>query len=156
MIQVSRQWYQHPSLVLQLKALSSFRDDLRDNNLFEGDGIRPKEDLGEPTEEVKRARTPDGTWNDLAEPWMGAKGTGFGRNVPLARTVTDTKRLLDPDPRVISRRLMARDEFKSAGIVNAPAAAWLQFENHNWFFHGDGLPDKRFTRQDDRHPAAQG
>jgi len=141
-IQVSRQWYQHPSLVLQLKALSSLRDDLRDNNLFEGDGIRPKEDLGEPTEEVKRARTPDGTWNDLAEPWMGAKGTGFGRNVPLARTVTDTKRLLDPDPRVISRRLMARDEFKSAGIVNALAAAWLQFENHNWFFHGDGLPDK--------------
>jgi hypothetical protein len=37
---------------------------------------------------------------------------------------------------------MARDEFKPAGIINALAAAWLQFENHNWFFHGDGLADK--------------
>jgi hypothetical protein len=141
-VQVSRQWYEHPSLVMQLKALSSLRDDLRTNNLFEGDGLRPKEDLGEATEEVRRARTPDGIWNDLDDPWMGAKGTGFGRNVPLAKTVTDTKRLLDPDPRVVSRRLMARDEFKPAGIVNALAAAWLQFENHNWFFHGDGVPDK--------------
>lgn len=72
-VQVSRQWYEHPSLVLQLKALAGLRNDLRDHNLFEGDGIRPKDDLGEATEEVKRARTPDGTWNDLSEPWMGAK-----------------------------------------------------------------------------------
>ena len=110
--------------------------------------MRPKDDLGEPTEEVKRARTPEGKWNDLSDPWMGSKGSGFGRNVPLAKTVTDTKRLLDPDPRVVSRRLMARDEFKPAGIINALAAAWLQFENHNWFFHGDGV-----AGQDHRHSA---
>src|SRR6185437_16760070 len=109
-VRMSRQWYEHPSLLLQLKALSGLRNDLRDHNLFEGDGIRPKDDLGEPTEEVKRARTPDGTWNDLSDPWMGSRGSGFGRNVPLSMTVPDHKRLLDPDPRVISRRLMARDE----------------------------------------------
>ena len=28
--------------------------------------------VGEPTEEVKRARTPDGTWNDLSCPFMGS------------------------------------------------------------------------------------
>ena len=150
MVQVSRQWYEHPSLILQLKALAGARDDLREKNLFEGDGIRPKEDPGVATEEVKRARTADGTFNDLSDPWMGSKGSGFGRNVPLAKTITDTKRLLEPDPRVISRRLMARDEFKPAGIINALAAAWLQFENHNWFFHGDGDAD-----EDDRHPAAR-
>ncbi|MEJ7717077.1 MAG: hypothetical protein WKF31_03600 [Thermoleophilaceae bacterium] len=22
------------------------------------------------------------------------------------------------------------------------AAAWIQFENHNWFFHGRGEPDQ--------------
>mgnify|MGYP003336429701 CR=1 FL=1 len=57
-------------------------------------------------------------------------------------TITHTKKLLDPDPRLISRKLMARDSFKPAGIVNTIAAAWIQFENHNWFFHGNGDPDK--------------
>ncbi len=138
------QWHQNPSLILQLKALSGERDDLRSKNLFEGEGVRPEEDPKEtPPEEAVRARTPDGTWNDLGCKHMGAKGTGFGRNAPIERTAPDLKRLLDPpDPRVISERLMARDTFKPAGIINGLAAAWLQFENHNWFFHGDGVPDR--------------
>ncbi|MEV6773836.1 peroxidase family protein [Nocardia sp. NPDC051030] len=118
------------------------RDALRENNLFESEWIRPESEPGEPPEQAKRARTPDGTWNDLSCPFMGAKGTGFGRNAPARGTVTHTARLLDPDPRVISRELMARDVFKPAGIINSLAAAWLQFENHNWFFHGDGVPER--------------
>jgi len=136
------QWYQHPSLLLQLSALSSERDDLRAKNLFEGEGIRPDTDLGEPTPEVEGARTADGTFNDLGCPHMGAKGTGFGRNVPIEKTIVDRKNLLNPDPREISRKLMARDTFKPAGILNALGAAWLQFENHNWFFHGNGVADR--------------
>ncbi len=139
---MSRQWYEYPSLILQIKELAKQRVELRDSNLFEGPGIRPDEDLGKPTDEEKRARTPDGKFNDLDEPWMGAKCTGFGRNSPPEKTIIDRKRLLEPDPRVISRRLMARDEFKPAGIVNTIAAAWIQFENHNWFFHGNGVPEK--------------
>jgi hypothetical protein len=137
-----RQWYEYPSLVLQIKELSHLRGDLREKNLFEAPNVRPKDDLGEPSEEAKAGRTPDGTFNDLSDPWMGAAGTGFGRNAPLNKTITRTKKLLDPDPRVISRKLMARDSFKPAGIINAIAAAWIQFENHNWFFHGHGEPDK--------------
>ena len=137
-----KQWYEKPSLVLQIHALASLRDELREHNLYEGEGIRPSTDLGEPSEEAKRARTPDGTFNDLSDPWMGAAGTGFGRNASPAMTVTHTKKLLDPDPRLISRKLMARDSFKPAGIINSFAAAWIQFENHNWFFHGNGDPDK--------------
>jgi len=137
-----KQWYEHPSLIMQMRDLSHLREDLREKNLFEAHDIRPKDDLGEVTDEVKRARTADGTFNDLADPWMGAAGTGFGRNAPLAKTITHTKKLLDPDPRLISRKLMARDSFKPAGIVNTIAAAWIQFENHNWFFHGHGDPDK--------------
>lgn len=139
---MSRQWYEQPSLILQARELMKQRVKLRDENLFENPDIRPKEDLGKPTDEEERARTPNGTFNDLDEPWMGAKGTGFGRNSPTEKTIVDRKRLLEPDPRVISRRLMARDEFKPAGIVNSIAAAWIQFENHNWFFHGNGVPDK--------------
>ena len=140
--QVSRQWYEHPSLILQLKDLSNLRVELREKNLFEADDIRPKDDLGKATDEEKRARTSDGTLTEPDEPWMGAKGTGFGRNAPPEKTKVDRKRLLTPDPREISRRLMARDEFKPAGIINTITAAWIQFENHNWFFHGNGSPDK--------------
>ena len=74
-----KQWYEHPSLILQVKALAGLREELRDENLFEGEGMRPSTDLGEPTEEAKQGRTPDGTFNDLSDPWMGAAGTGFGR-----------------------------------------------------------------------------
>ncbi|MBU3687290.1 MAG: peroxidase [Mycobacterium sp.] len=137
-----RQWYENPSLILQIHALTKLREELRQNNLFEGDGMRPKTDPGEPSEQAKRARTPDGTFNDLSDPWMGAAGTGFGRNSPPAATITHPKKLLDPDPRLISRKLMARDSFKPAGIINSIAGAWIQFENHNWFFHGNGEPDK--------------
>ncbi|MBU3749572.1 MAG: peroxidase [Mycobacterium sp.] len=137
-----KQWYEQPSLILQIRALTKLREDLREKNLFEAHDIRPKDDLGEPSEQAKRARTPDGTFNDLSDPWMGAAGTGFGRNAPLEKTITHTKKLLDPDPRLISRKLMARDSFKPAGIINSFAAAWIQFENHNWFFHGNGEPDK--------------
>lgn len=136
------QWHEHPSLTLQLVNLAKARGDLRERNLYEQDGMRPETEAGEAPPEALRARTPDGTWNDLGCPMMGAKGTGFGRNVPLERTTIDRKRLLTPDPRVISNTLMARDTFKPAGILNALGAAWLQFENHNWFFHGNGVADK--------------
>ncbi|MCE5287770.1 MAG: peroxidase [Nocardiaceae bacterium] len=136
-----RQWYENPSLLLQLKALSGARDDLREKNLYEAPDIRPANGLPkEAPAEAVAARTPEGTYNDLGGcPHMGARGTGFGRNVPIEKTIVNKKRLLDPDPRVISRTLMARDTFKPAGILNALGAAWLQFENHNWFFHGDGI-----------------
>jgi hypothetical protein len=129
------QWYEFPSLLLQLSGLSKLRADLREKNLFEAPDVRPEPKGEEPPPEAIRGRMPDGTWNDLSNKDMGAQGTGFGRNVPLEKTKPDTARLLDPNPRLISEKLMARDEFKPAGIINALAAAWLQFENHNWFFH---------------------
>jgi Animal haem peroxidase len=138
---MSPQWYEFPSLILQTANLARLRGDLREKNLFEAKGVRPQV-FGEATEEKIRARQPDGTWNDLDDPGMGSIGSGFGRNVPLSMTKPDTRRLLEPNPRLISEKLMARDTFKPAGIINSLAAAWLQFENHNWFFHGNGIPNE--------------
>lgn len=138
---MSPQWYEFPSLILQTGSLARLRGELRERNLHEAPKMRPRPNGAEPPDGVLGARTPDGSWNDLDDPMMGATGTGFGRNVPLSMTRPNRKRLLDPNPRDISERLMARDTFKPAGIINALAAAWLQFENHNWFFHGNGLPD---------------
>ena len=72
-------------------------------------------------------------------------GARFGRNVPLAGTHPEPlPGLLDPNPRLVSRRLLTRDEFKPATIVNVLAGAWLQFEVHDWFSHGKNLPEEPF------------
>ena len=84
---------------------------------------------------VLTSRTPDITYNDLADPHMGSVDARFGRNVPLERAVPQLHRLLDPNPRVISRVLLARDTFKPASTLNVLAGAWIQFMTHGWFDH---------------------
>ena len=50
---------------------------------------------------------------------MGMAGTRFGRNVPLEDTWPDRDKILDPNPREISRRLMTRDKLIPASAGNA-------------------------------------
>jgi hypothetical protein len=40
----------------------------------------------------------------------------------------------------VSTQLLNRDTFKPATTLNVLAAAWIQFENHDWFSHGDNSP----------------
>jgi hypothetical protein len=68
---------------------------------------------------------------------MGKTGTRFGRNVPIEATYPEEQSMLDPSPREVSNRLLNRDSFKPATTLNLLAAAWLQFQNHDWFSHGD-------------------
>jgi Animal haem peroxidase len=83
------------------------------------------------------ARTLDGTYNDLDDPLMGALGSRFGRNVPLDHAYPESEdRLLEPNPRRVSLELLTRDEFKPATTLNLLAGAWIQFEVHDWFSHG--------------------
>ena len=44
--------------------------------------------------------------------------------------------LMEPNPREISRKLMRRDTFIPATSLNLLAAAWIQFQTHDWFGHG--------------------
>ena len=57
-------------------------------------------------------------------------------------------RLLEPNPRLVSRELLTRKEFKPATTLNLLAAAWIQFEVHDWFSHG-----KSETADPVAHPA---
>jgi hypothetical protein len=83
-----------------------------------------------------RYRTPGGMYNDLSDPEMGMAGTRFARNVPLKDAFPESMPgLLEPNPREVSRRLMHRDEFKPARTLNLLAAAWIQFQTHDWFNH---------------------
>jgi hypothetical protein len=83
------------------------------------------------------ARTIDGTYNDLEDPLMGSLGSRFGRNVPLDHAYPDPDdRLLEPNPRRVSLELLTRDQFIPATTLNLLAGAWIQFEVHDWFSHG--------------------
>lgn len=83
-------------------------------------------------------RSSDGRYNSLELPKMGCAGMRFGRNVPrsLAKQPTDEE-LMSPNPRLVSETFMKRteDEFKPATTLNLLAAAWIQFQVHDWLFH---------------------
>jgi hypothetical protein len=83
-------------------------------------------------------RTVDGTYNDLRCPRMGSAGVRFGRNVPLSETFPDTANLMNPSPRRVSLELLTRTTFQPATILNVIAAAWIQFQVHDWFVHTKG------------------
>jgi hypothetical protein len=138
-----RQWYEMPTVGLKALNLLSLRLDLRDLNLFDtGTPIRTH-GLQQPPAEALTARRPDGKWNDLEDADMGSTGTAFTRNInPKRIRPEQAPRLYEPSPRQVSLELMTRDQFKPAVHLNVLAQAWIQFENHNWFFHGRGKPEE--------------
>lgn len=131
-------WYRFPTF-LALPILFRIRNRLRRNNLHDTEradssGYSP---LPPPTDRQRRARTPEGRYNDLQTPGMGAAGARFGRIVPLSKSVPETgPALLTPSPRSVSLELMTRDQFKPATTLNVWAAAWIQFQLHDWISHG--------------------
>ncbi|MEL6776757.1 MAG: peroxidase family protein [Cyanobacteria bacterium J06597_16] len=141
-------WHKLP-LPLALLQLVQFRNSLRENNLHDTSEIADKEKLAKPQASPDSrhlvARTADGSFNDLSQPEMGMAGTRFGRNVPLAEASVDEKNLLTPNPRLVSSVLLKRDTFIPATILNLHAAAWIQFQTHDWFSHGDNQPDQHFS-----------
>jgi hypothetical protein len=125
---------------LGLLTFVGLRNRLRARNLFDtGRGfvdVPPADDALH--RRHRTARTLDGTYNDLGDPLMGSIGSRFGRNIPLDRVYPGpTETLLSPNPRTVSRELLTRDVFKPASTLNVLAAAWIQFEVHDWFSHGD-------------------
>ena len=107
-------------------------------------------------------RNLDGYYNDLAKPAMGSSsdpeltdansmyftrsnpGARFGRNIPLDQAFPEPEpALLTPSPRLVSTELLARRHFIPATSLNCLAAAWIQFETHDWFNHGEPIAGQR-------------
>ncbi|WP_354700414.1 peroxidase family protein [Paraconexibacter sp. AEG42_29] len=137
------EWHRLP-LPLALLNLRAFRDEMREANLYDPAYIDAAENgkAGQNgVQEIPKFRTYDGAMNDPAHPDMGKAGALFGRNHPLGASVPETPpRLMTPNPRVVARSLLERDTFKPATTLNSLAAAWIQFQNHDWFSHGDNSP----------------
>jgi Animal haem peroxidase len=137
-----KQWHELP-FPLNLLNLLSLRLDLRDMNLFDTSERIKTEATEEPPKEALTARVPGGKWNDLKDPEMGSTGSAFTRNINPDRIKPEKPpRLHDPSARTVSLELMTRNEFIPATNLNILAAAWIQFENHNWFFHGRGKEEE--------------
>ena len=125
-----------PAALLNLRA---YREELRALNLYDGEVSEPADPV--PLAELPDHRTYDGSMNDPAYPQMGKAGVVFGRNHPLGVTIPETlPRLMEPSPRAVGQELLYRDTFKPAESLNVLAAAWIQFQNHDWFSHGDNSP----------------
>ena len=151
-------WHRLPPILGLLK-LSEFRSKLRKDNLHDTSQLPDKSQLPKPVPSPDGrhlvARTADGSFNDLDHPEMGMAGTRFARNMPLKDVYPDEKNLLTPNPRLVSRKLMTRDKFIPATSLNVLAAAWIQFQNHDWFAHGDNQPKNKFQlplEKDDNWP----
>src|SRR5262245_1264426 len=126
---------------LGVVTLIGVRNRLRQRNLYDTGlpAASPEliEKAADPTS--RSGRSVDGTLNDLETPVMGSIGTRFGRNVPLDETFREPDApLLEPNPRTLSRELLTRERFLPATTLNVLAAAWIQFEVHDWFSHGKG------------------
>jgi hypothetical protein len=116
---------------LGLLTLIGVRSRLRERNLYDT-GLRRAAPPAPPNPNI---RTVDGSYNDLREPVMGSVGTRFGRNIDTKFTFPNEPELLNPNPREVSRKLLTRDQFIPAWTLNVLAAAWIQFEVHDWFSH---------------------
>jgi hypothetical protein len=98
-------------------------------------------------------RTYDGSGTDPRDPAMGMAGSRFGRNVPASAERPDARVHEGPSPREVASALLTREEFIPATSLNILAAAWLQFQNHDWFGHGENSPtdflDIELDQEDD-------
>lgn len=138
-------WHRLPKW-LGVVNLIAFRSELRAKNLHD---VYPSPEAqgdkkGCPFHDSRflSARHSDGKFNDPERPLMGCTGMRIGRNVPRHLTAPPSEEeLMNPNPRVISERLLARDEFKPATILNLLAAAWIQFQVHDWFGHHDSTEE---------------
>jgi len=97
-----------------------------------------------PPEGVTHFRTADGSWNNLADPKEGAAGTRFTRNVENDAIHPETGNILmSPNPREVSLQFLTRQgEMKTIPFLNLWAAAWINFQNHDWIDHGQTLTDE--------------
>jgi Animal haem peroxidase len=108
-------------------------------------------------------RNLDGYYNDLSKPTMGSSsdpalsdansmyftksnpGARFGRNIPIDQAFPEPEpALMTPSPRRVSTELLARRHFIPATSLNFLAAAWIQFETHDWFNHGEPMAGGEF------------
>jgi hypothetical protein len=132
-------WWKMPGLLGAVN-LSFLRIELRGYNLHDGYASASaqgnEKDDPMPDRRFLEARNSDGKYNSLEMPLMGCTGMRFGRNFDRKYCQKPSEEeLWTPNPRLVSERFMTRREFIPATTLNLLAAAWIQFQTHDWFNH---------------------
>jgi hypothetical protein len=178
-------WYELPKWV-GIANLAALREELRIYNLHSTSQDRIK--VTNPQGQSSATQCPfaaiwrqsDGSFNDPVNPTMGMASSAplgsasidfthshpdarFGRNMPLDALEPSPKnspsRVVTPNPRIVSCKLLARDPEQTGGqklatTLNLLAAAWIQFQTHGWFSHGTPIEENSFqidTSDDPSH-----
>lgn len=137
-------WYRKP-VFIGILLLAYMRNLLNRKNLFNTYTTRKKNNINAsleaPNQNTIRFRTINGSFNNLNNPMEGAAGTRFQRNVsPAASNSIKSDHLYFPNPRTISLELLKRQgPMKEVPFLNMLAAAWIQFQNHDWISHPESL-----------------
>lgn len=154
-------WYRESDMRLALAKLGVMRGILDRINLWDlylaapGAGTMPAVAPCGP--ETLTQRRADGSCNDLSIPAMGARQVRFGRNImpflgkdattglPIKNPAAQSD-MSGPSPREISRHLFTRQGAgEKVPFLNMLAAAWIQFQVHDWFDHGENDRTSFFT-----------
>ncbi|OAG11697.1 heme peroxidase [Paraphaeosphaeria sporulosa] len=138
-------WHKLPTYIGVLN-LAAYRYELRQHNLhdtYPSPSYQGSATSDPVPHEFAHTRNSDGLYNDTNQPKMGCVGMRFGRNVGRDHTKKPSEEeLLSPNPRVVSEVLLKREGFKPATILNLLAAAWIQFQVHDWFMHTNSTTEK--------------
>jgi hypothetical protein len=131
--------WDHLPLPLGVMTLFGLRQRLRERNLY---AVETPPPTGQALAEARLSvnawsRDREGRFNDFEDPMMGAALTPFGRNSPWVGDATFAGATFSgiPSPEAVSSELLTRDVFQPAPTLNLLAAAWLQFEVHDWISH---------------------
>lgn len=145
--------------LIGLLTLANIRCQLFEHNLFDtyAPGEWPTVTCS-PNDMIYRSA--DGRCNDLEIPAMGMAGMRMGRNIQPDYSWQDTGNLLNPNPRDVSKELLTRSNgIQEVPFLNYLAAAWIQFQIHDWFEHGDrdhSNPIKVPVASGDSHDSGDG
>ena len=130
-----------PAVLFSVLYLGQVRLDLYARNIFdayyqEGQSYPVLEDSCTDADLIYRSA--DGRCNDLSTPSMGMSGNRFGRhsNISIAQVLNGSETLLHPHPSKLSSLMKRKDgQFVESPNINLLAAAWIQFQTHDWFLH---------------------
>ena len=83
-------------------------------------------------------RSADGRCNDLEIPSMGMYRNRYGRNtnISIKQVLDKSNDLLHPNPLKLNNLMRRKGgKFVESPNINLLAAAWIQFQIHDWFLH---------------------
>lgn len=138
-------WYlgigSFPAILFATLYLGQIRMQLYSNNIFD-----PYYEVNQSypvlntqcTKKYLTYRSIDGRCNNVEVPSMGMCKNRFGRNtnITIKQVLANSNKILYPNPIKLNNLMKRKNgKFIESPNINLLAAAWIQFQTHDWFLH---------------------